>query len=258
MANLSNIQQEVLYIIQKAADSLRQDQHFDTVQRKSNRNDLVTDRDRQIEQYIVQYLAAKFPEAKIISEEKTSSLITSVEGLVFFVDPIDGTMNFVKCHDQFAIMIGVYQDGEPLFGAIANVMADQIIYGGPQVGTFLNKTPLPKVPDLPLVDSLVTISTRLLWQQDPNYQLIVHASSGLRVFGSSGIIWSRLVCGQQNLYISKLKPWDLAAGRALAMKNGIMVRNIDGSPINMLQSQTVIIGTKCATDEALSLINKRA
>ena len=78
------------------------------------------------------------------------------------------------------------------------------------------------------------------------------------MFGSAGIIWSRLVCGQQNLYISKLKPWDLAAGRALAMKNGIMVRNIDGSPVNMLQSQTVIIGTKCATDEALSLINKRA
>ena len=56
---------------------------------------------------------------------------TDLAGLVFFVDPIDGTMNFVKQQAHFAIMIGVYQDGEPVVGAIMDVMRNEVLSGGP-------------------------------------------------------------------------------------------------------------------------------
>ena len=60
--------------------------------------------------------------------------LTSLDGRVWIVDPIDGTMNFVKQHDNFAMMIGIYQDGEGKLGFIYDVMNDVLYAGGPAVG----------------------------------------------------------------------------------------------------------------------------
>lgn len=253
MVDLLRIQKQVLYILTQVQKQLRSNRTFKQVQEKSGRTDLVTERDLNIEQLIIQYLKQQFPQARFVSEEGFGDQVHDVQGLIFYVDPIDGTMNFVKLHDQFVSMIGVYFNGNPVFGAIADVMADKLYYGGPKIGSFMNGQPLITLTNSHLNDGLVMISNRFLSQT--NYQKIRQTSCGLRIYGSAGISFLHLINQQEILYISQLQPWDLAAGWALGCSLGLQVQTIDDTPINMLQSQTVIIGTERATKEAKKLLS---
>ncbi|UQS83763.1 inositol monophosphatase family protein [Bombilactobacillus thymidiniphilus] len=255
MTDIEQIQQAVLQIMVIVKDQLRTNLNFNHVEKKSSRTDLVTERDKQIEKQIIAFLSDRFPKAYFVSEEGYGDCLTDLSGLVFFVDPIDGTLNFVKSHDQFASMIGVYHDGQPIFGAIADIMQDQIFYGGPELGAYVNQQPLAPLINQELSAGLITVSSRLLMEQLNNYRSIINHSSGLRIFGSAGIIFTRLFQNKEVVYISNLKPWDLAAGLAIGKAMGLQAINIDGAPINMLKSQTVIIGTKCATIETKDLLS---
>lgn len=255
MADINEIKSEVISILQQVGDLLRTNPEINKISTKTGRTDLVTNWDKQIEKKVDEDLRKKFPEAHIISEEGFGDHSINLDGLVFFVDPIDGTMNFVKCRDDFASMIGVYQDGKPIFGGIMDIMNNNIYYGGPKIGSFVNTTKLNDPEDLDLCDSLVTISNRLLFTNHYDVWQVAKSSCGLRIYGSAGIIFSRIFDGKENVYISHLKPWDLAAGRAIGAGLGIEVSTVDGKPINMLKSQTVIIGTRCASKEARDIIS---
>lgn len=256
MTDIKDIQKQILIILNQVKVYLYSNPNFTYVNTKTNRNDLVTDRDIQIEKEIVTFLREKYPRSQIVSEEGLGNNPVNLTGLVFFVDPIDGTMNFVKCHDQFASMVGVYEDGKPIFGAIVDVMKNQIFYGGPQVGAFVNGEKLMPLVDVPLEEALITVSNYLLQNEMLKYQNLVQQSSGLRIFGSAGIVFTRLLTGKEHLYVGKFKPWDLAAGRAIGQCLGINVTTIDSEPLNMIKSQLVIVGTRCATQQALDVLSR--
>ena len=65
------------------------------VDQKTNRKDLVTNMDREVQAFLIEKIQAYNPEAKILAEEEGYSELESFEGQVFVIDPIDGTMNFV-------------------------------------------------------------------------------------------------------------------------------------------------------------------
>ena len=87
-----------------------------------------------------------------------------------------------------------------------------------------------------------------------NFQTIEAQSLGSRVLGSAGIEFSRVILGKQVGYASTLKPWDFAAGNALAMVLGLMVDRIDGSPLNMLKSGVVLVATKKAFATIMNIV----
>ena len=104
-----------------------------TVDEKTGRKDLVTNIDKSNEQFLIAGIRNMDPTAKVLGEEGFGDTLTSLDGRVWIVDPIDGTMNFVKQHDNFAMMIGIYQDGEGQLGFIYDVMNDVLYAGGPAV-----------------------------------------------------------------------------------------------------------------------------
>ena len=102
------------------------------VKTKSGPTDLVTNVDKEVERFYIQQIQNAYPEAKILGEE-TSKIhpLTNMEGLVFILDPIDGTMNFVKQKRNFASMIAVYYNNRPLLGYIYDIIRDELYWGGP-------------------------------------------------------------------------------------------------------------------------------
>ena len=245
-------------LLQSVGKSLRDDAlKKKSVDTKKNRNDLVTNFDKKTERYINSELKRVFPEATIVSEEGYGDLVTDMSGLVFFVDPIDGTMNFVKRGDDFASMIGAYIDGEPLIGAIIDVMGNNIYHGGKEIGLFINDERIDVPRNLPLVEGLVDVSAPMALANKFNVQDVIKRSSGFRVYGSAGIIFGHLLTGKEVMYMSYLAPWDLAAGRVLCEAAGMSVVSIDDAPINMLKSQVVIVGTSKVVSEALTTVKTR-
>jgi len=224
------------------------------VDTKKDRNDLVTNFDKSTEQFVVSMIKEAYPEATIVSEEGFGDDVQSMDGLVFFVDPIDGTMNFVKRGVDFASMIGVYLDGKPFIGGIIDVMRNKIFHGGPNYGIFCDNEKINLPENKALIDGLIDISAPMALNNYLNTQEVVKNSSGLRVYGSAGIIFEHLLLGKEVMYMSYLAPWDLAAGRVLCEGAGLRVTSVDDTPVNMLKSQVVIAGTQNVVSEVLKTV----
>lgn len=65
------------------------------IETKSNAADLVTNMDREIEQFLIGKIKETFPNHNILGEEGYGDEVSSSDGVVWLIDPIDGTMNFV-------------------------------------------------------------------------------------------------------------------------------------------------------------------
>lgn len=90
--------------------------------------DLVTVADQEVEHFLTEELAKAFPEDSIFGEEGAARQGKS--GRTWVVDPIDGTFNFVRGGDQWAISIGLYEDSQPIFGVIFVPLKSQLLVGG--------------------------------------------------------------------------------------------------------------------------------
>lgn len=225
-----------------------------TVDEKTGRKDLVTNVDKGNEQFLITGIRRIDPEAKVLGEEGFGDHLTDVKGRVWIVDPIDGTMNFVKQQDNFAIMIGIYQDGIGQLGYIYDVMNDVLYHGGPQLGgVWANQEPILAPADLALRDGLIGASGPLVIHDVAHMQAIIHASAGMRIYGSAGIEMINVMRGKTLGYISHLKPWDFAAGQVLLNTLGVRVSTIDGQPLNMLSSNLVLVATEKAQRDILQI-----
>ncbi len=87
--------------------------------------DLVTEVDLRIEEILVKGLRQRFPSWSVFSEE--GSARDEVEGKdCWYVDPLDGTTNFVHGHPFHAISIGGWRKGVPVAGVVYAPAMDEL------------------------------------------------------------------------------------------------------------------------------------
>ena len=84
---------------------------------KESTNDPVSEVDRAVEALVRERVAERFPSHAVIGEEVDTHPDTSAE-IVWVIDPIDGTTNFVNGFPLFAVSIGVLHRGLPIAAAI--------------------------------------------------------------------------------------------------------------------------------------------
>lgn len=104
--------------------------------------DLVSEADRAVEKLIGERLRAAFPGDGIFGEEGVAE--PSRTGRAWIVDPIDGTFNFLRGSDHWAVSIGLRDGTRPSFGVVYVPKRDQLMIGGPGQGVRLNGKALAK------------------------------------------------------------------------------------------------------------------
>ena len=87
--------------------------------------DLVTIADREVESFLVGRLHAAFPEDGFLGEEGKYPAVNAKR--IWVIDPIDGTFNYVRGRDQWAISVGLYQENAPTFGVIYAPLRGQLL-----------------------------------------------------------------------------------------------------------------------------------
>ncbi len=102
--------------------------------------DLVTEADRAVEALIVAELRAAFPDDGILGEE--GGMVPGSSGRIWVIDPIDGTINFVRGGRQWAVSIGLWQDGQPVAGILHAPALGATLTGGAGHAPMLNGQPL--------------------------------------------------------------------------------------------------------------------
>ncbi|MGM8211887.1 inositol monophosphatase family protein [Virgibacillus sp. W0430] len=217
---------------------------------KSNPNDLVTELDKETEQYFAEQIKKVFPDHKLIGEEGYGDNITTLDGTVWIIDPIDGTMNFVHQKRNFAISIGIYKEGIGEIGLIYDVMEDVLYSAIRNRGAYKNEVKLP------LLNNNSTLETSILafnhtWLspnrlvEEKAMQQLVKRVRGTRTYGSAALEFAFVAEGIIDGYITMgLQPWDFAAGIIIVNEVGGVTTNIDGEPLNLLTRNAVFTGNK--------------
>lgn len=104
--------------------------------------DLVTDADRASEARISEGLDGLVDGARIVGEEATAAdpsvLDGAGDGVVWTIDPIDGTRNYAEGRTPFALMVGLAVDGEPVAGWVLDPVTDRLCHAHRGHGAFID------------------------------------------------------------------------------------------------------------------------
>src|SRR5690625_1463383 len=207
---------------------------------KSNPKDLVTEMDRKVEYFFASKIRRFYPEHSLLSEEGYGDNLLSSDGTIWVIDPIDGTMNFVHQKKNFAISIGIYEQGIGEIGFIYDVMNNNLYSAMRESGAYKNDQKLTQLDkNKTLNESLICLNHRWLCEnhfvdEQVMYQLIKDVR-GTRTYGSAALEFAYVAEGAADAYITmSLQPWDIAAGKIIVHEVGGLTTDITGKEVGML------------------------
>jgi myo-inositol-1(or 4)-monophosphatase len=216
------------------------------IETKSNANDLVTNMDKETETFFLKKISNTFPEHKILGEEGMGASISDLNGIVWIIDPIDGTVNFVHQQRNFAISIGIYEDGVGRIGLIYDVVHDELYHAVKGEGAYMNDIKLPALTKVPVSDTILSVNaTWLAENKRVDHTVlgeIVKDVRGTRSYGSAALELAYVAAGRLDAYMTmRLAPWDYAAGAVLIEEVGGEVTTMNGDPLNFIKGSSIFV-----------------
>ncbi len=226
------------------------------IETKSNKNDLVTEVDRKTEKFFIDKIKKTYPEHKILGEEGLGDQITSMDGVVWIIDPIDGTMNFVHMQRNFAISIGIYENGVGKIGLVYDVVHDELYHAKKGHGAYMNDIKLKPLKSTNVSEGIIGINPTWVIENkriDPSVLApLVKNARGVRNNGCASLEIAFVAAGRLDAYISlRLAPWDYAAGKILVEELGGIVTDLKGVPLDLLSKTTVFVSKPGLHEEVM-------
>lgn len=201
----------------------------------------VTEADRASERFIIEALRRHLPDVPVIAEEEQAAGLDRMIGDRFIlVDPLDGTREFIKGRDEFAVNIGLIEKGRPVAGAVYAPAISQLWIGGREA----YRMTVGAGASLQTARDRQPIKTRMT----PDAGWIVVASRshpdkttgdfidalpvGERISAGSSLKFCLVAEGRADVYprFGPTMEWDVAAGHAIILAAGGTVVDGEGRP----------------------------
>ena len=200
---------------------------------KSSSTDVVTEYDKAAEAHIVGELRRLRPDDAIIGEEGTDDVGTS--GFAWYIDPIDGTTNFVYDQPAWSCSVGVARDGEMVAGAVYVPPLHELFSAAAGTGATRNGRPIRVSGATDL--SLALVGTGFSYdpatrrRQADAVAGLIDRVRDIRRLGSAAVDLCMVACGRLDLYYERhLNSWDAAAGELIAREAGAITSDFTGGP----------------------------
>lgn len=194
------------------------------IEEKLGYSDIVTVVDKQSEQLIWRVIREHVPDSRILGEE---SGWQGEGGVVWYVDPIDGTSNFASGLPFFCVSIAAYSaDGRPLVGVVYDPMQDevftthsgQLMLNGEAVSTVARAR---CDRDAELMTNLPREGSRPTAAELDRFADLVLNFRAVRRLGSAALQLAYVAVGRAAInYDEGCQPWDIAAGLQLVAASG--------------------------------------
>jgi 3'(2'), 5'-bisphosphate nucleotidase len=235
----------VLGIAERAAALIARAYEETVVVSYKAKDDPVTSADRAANALITGALAAEFPNIPIVAEESDPATYAGYHRaeLAWFVDPIDGTRDFIKRNGEFAVMIGLAEKGRSTLGVVVMPVGGLALPGeGPLGRAFVGGVGVPAfeagVTKRPLhVSSVATLGdAELLVSRSRHEGSLEDVAThfGVRkitLSGSAGVKAARVAVGGADVYAEPGyagKLWDSCAPEAIVVAAGGRVSDARG------------------------------
>ncbi len=203
-----------------------------TTTTKSSDTDPVTEADRHAEQMITEGILGVRPDDAIVGEEGAG--IDGTSGVSWYVDPIDGTANYVYGIPIYAVSIAAEVDGSIVAGVVYNPESDELFTAAKDQGAYRNGTAISVTTDIALNRALV--GTGFGYKPEDRAidgAVIAHLLPqirDLRRLGSAALDLCAVAMGRFDAYFETgLHVWDYAAGWLIVEEAGGRCLGRDGA-----------------------------
>ena len=229
-------------------------------------NELVTDLDRRAEELLLKAVARHFPADTAVAEE--GGKLAGNSGRTWYIDPLDGTTNYVHGHPFFSISLAVAESEKLVLGVVYAPYLDEMYLAGAGAGARLERPRLGLSRALPrrtagrLQNSLLATGfpyrrDELVDRNTEYLRRFLHADChGVRRGGSAALDLAHLAAGVLDGYWEmRLRPWDVAAGTLLAREAGCTVTDLGGQDL-WLSWEEIVAAVPDVHESMLAVLNE--
>ncbi|MBQ0125370.1 MAG: inositol monophosphatase [Clostridiales bacterium] len=248
--NLDPVIFEIIKSVKECGEiMLGADRSTGRVDEKSGVGNFVTTYDTMIEKKLKEDLTRALPGSVFVGEEGDTAGDIS-KGYVFIVDPIDGTMNFIRNFNRSCISVGLLKDGEKYAGVVLNPYVNELFVAQKGHGAYLNGKKI-SVSQRPLSEGLIVFGTAPYYKELHKKSLKLaykyyEMALDLRRAGAASADLCDVACGRAEFFFElRLSPWDFAAASLIVCEAGGIIRTMDGNEITF--------GAPCSVVAANSL-----
>ncbi|MBD3169569.1 MAG: hypothetical protein GF307_08805 [candidate division Zixibacteria bacterium] len=211
-------------------------------------DDPVTAADMAVSDFLEEEIPKKFADDGILSEESFKQ--SDVKNLrekkyVWIIDPLDGTKEFIARNGEFAIMIGLCEDKQPVMGVVYQVAKNWIFYGSKDGGAYWLDNGAKK--DLRVDSSFDKDDLTITVSRSHRPKVVDKMMDELKiekefVTGSVGLKISVVATGRADFYYHPsgyAKEWDSCAPQAILEAAGGIMTDIFGNQLGYLKDDVL-------------------
>ncbi len=207
-------------------------------------SDFVSEVDKASEQVIRDVIARRLPDAVVLGEELSPTVIAS-KGIVVIADPLDGTTNFLHGYPEYSVSIAIARNGVLCSGVVLNVARGEEFTARRGAGAFRDGKRIHvsnlREPGRSLIGTGFPFKAlEKLPQYLQQFTLVMRGTPGIRRAGSAALDLSNVACGRFDAFWELvLAPWDVAAGILMVQEAGGIATDIDGNPPQLIAGSFV-------------------
>jgi myo-inositol-1(or 4)-monophosphatase len=213
--------------------------------------DFVSAADKKAEKVVFEELSKARPGYGFVMEE--SGLFEgSDKSHTWYIDPLDGTTNFLHSIPIFGVSIALEREGQLVAGVVYNPAVDDMFVAERGQGAYLNNRRLRVSGRRKLSDSIVGCGIPHLGKRTEHARFLTEAQtmmgqvSNLRRLGAAALDLCYVAAGRYDGYWERgIQSWDIAAGIVMVREAGGFVTDCDGG------SDMMATGTICAGNETI-------
>lgn len=256
MSGSANISNKVVEAVREAGRIIIENSKGAKHVELKGRIDLVTDTDREVEEFLKKRLGEIVPEASFLAEESESD--TGLSDPCWIIDPLDGTTNFAHGLPILASSVALWRGGGMEIGVIGVPFLDECFHAERDKGAFLNGEPIRVSDKQVLEKSLIATGFPYAIRQNirlvmDNMESVLTRCRGVRRMGAAAVDLAYLAAGRFDaFYEPLLHPWDTAAGILLVREAGGRVTTFDGEEYSIFSD--TILASNGRIHEAVSKI----
>lgn len=234
------------------------------IEQKSDSGDRepVTQADKAANEIIVRRLQEEFPDDGILAEESVDTSRRLGKQRVWMIDPLDGTTGFIDGNGDFAVQIGLAENGKPVLGVVYQPLTGVLYRALRGGGTWIER---PEVGvERAQVSSHFEVSTMRLAasrsHRSPRMDTVVQAFGFKEEVrrGSVGIKVGLIIEQQCDLYIHlspRTKQWDTCAPEIILQEAGGSLTDLFGLPLTYnaadVQNRNGVVASNAVAHESI-------